>query len=324
LFEGIIALSSLGYAHIDIKPTNIVYNKESEKAAIIDFGLTHLLKKLYIPSNKYIFKHPYAYYPPEFIALEARMESAVQLSLLFIVEQNLERNLNEFHRELKFLKIKQLVNEWNEVIQPSRNALVTFLKSIKTKLIDGLRPYGNKIDVYMLGVTIAKVFALSYNAKKLVISTDKEPFYKGLFKLIQGMTDFNPVTRYEPSKCYEEYKNLVALLAQTSKQKSIEKEKTEKIFKEKHSQLKVRKEKKPKECPEGKIINPVTGRCIKDPSIKIEKPKKECPEGKIINPVTGRCIKDPSIKIEKPKKECPPGKVLNPITGRCNKIKSKK
>jgi len=43
-----------------------------------------------------------------------------------------------------------------------------------------------------------------------------------------------------------------------------------------------------KVCPEGKIVNPKTGRCIKDKNIKTE---KICPEGKVINPKTGRCIK---------------------------------
>ena len=62
----------------------------------------------------------------------------------------------------------------------------------------------------------------------------------------------------------------------------------------------------PKKCPEGKVLNPKTGRCIKTdnflkaniktktktnmpPGVKPE-PKK-CPEGKVLNPKTGRCIK---------------------------------
>ena len=50
-----------------------------------------------------------------------------------------------------------------------------------------------------------------------------------------------------------------------------------------------------KKCPEGKILNPKTGRCI---NIKIPKNPtknvmgKKCPEGKILNPKTGRCIKE--------------------------------
>lgn len=77
-----------------------------------------------------------------------------------------------------------------------------------------------------------------------------------------------------------------------------------------------------KHCPEGKVLNPKTGRCIKDPKtktkIKKEVKKKECPDGKIRNPQTGRCIKDPkSNSKEKVEKKCPDYKVLNPLTGRC-------
>jgi hypothetical protein len=91
--------------------------------------------------------------------------------------------------------------------------------------------------------------------------------------------------------------------------------------------------KKKKICPEGKEINPKTGRCIKiktqkrttnkkktEPQVKS---KRICPEGKEINPSSGRCIK---IKTQKQRvtKTCPEGKVINEKTGRCNKMKTQK
>ena len=63
---------------------------------------------------------------------------------------------------------------------------------------------------------------------------------------------------------------------------------------------------------------------------KLDKPVKVCPEGKVINPLTNRCIKiktinkvrkNPLSKPEKPDKKCPEGKVINPKTGRCIKLK---
>ena len=50
---------------------------------------------------------------------------------------------------------------------------------------------------------------------------------------------------------------------------------------------------------------------------------KKCPEGKICNPLTGRCI----IKKETKRcsdQSCPEGKICNPLTGRCNKKVSNK
>ena len=64
-------------------------------------------------------------------------------------------------------------------------------------------------------------------------------------------------------------------------------------------------------------VSPPIKRKIKTKSIKIPKGTKECPEGKIRNPATGRCIK---VKIPK---ECKEGKVRNPATGRCVKANSK-
>jgi hypothetical protein len=98
--------------------------------------------------------------------------------------------------------------------------------------------------------------------------------------------------------------------------------------------------KQTKPCPEGKEINPATGRCIKIKTQKVRiqketeiKPKqvkqnveikstKPCPEGKEINPATGRCIKIKTVaktikqNVEiKPTKPCPEGKEINPATG---------
>jgi hypothetical protein len=63
-----------------------------------------------------------------------------------------------------------------------------------------------------------------------------------------------------------------------------------------------------KECPPGKVLNPITNRCI---NIKIDK---------VLIKKKDEINKVPNIVI----KECPPGKVLNPITNRCINIKKNK
>jgi hypothetical protein len=73
-------------------------------------------------------------------------------------------------------------------------------------------------------------------------------------------------------------------------------------------------------CPPGKVLNPVTNRCIKNKTIK-QPVIKACPPGKVLNPVTNRCIKNKTIK-QPVIKACPPGKVLNPSTNRCIKNKT--
>jgi hypothetical protein len=110
-------------------------------------------------------------------------------------------------------------------------------------------------------------------------------------------------------------------------------------------------------CPDGKIYNEKTRRCIKEPKVKtirrVKEPKvkepKVCPVGKILNLETNRCVKEPkekthrvkepkvkTIQVKEPqnnkpesppgppipipvKKKCPEGKILNHKTNRCIK-----
>lgn len=66
-------------------------------------------------------------------------------------------------------------------------------------------------------------------------------------------------------------------------------------------------------CEEGKVINPVTGNCIKTPTTTAT----ECKEGYYRNPATGRCKKNPTITEPTP---CKDGYERNPETNRCRKI----
>lgn len=70
-------------------------------------------------------------------------------------------------------------------------------------------------------------------------------------------------------------------------------------------------------CPEGKVINPDTGNCVKVSSTA-DSALAECPEGKYRNPLTGRCknIEVASAEL----KPCAEGYERNSETNRCRKI----
>lgn len=69
-------------------------------------------------------------------------------------------------------------------------------------------------------------------------------------------------------------------------------------------------------CEDGKVINTVTGNCVKTTEEVSE--TKSCPAGKYLNPLTGRCK-----KVEEEKDDsCPAGKYRNPLTGRCKKYET--
>jgi len=69
-----------------------------------------------------------------------------------------------------------------------------------------------------------------------------------------------------------------------------------------------------KSCPEGKELNPKTGRCVKT---KTQKVKLEKAKVKVESVIVPEPVK-PVVK------SCPPGKEINPKTGRCVNIKTQK
>ena len=71
-----------------------------------------------------------------------------------------------------------------------------------------------------------------------------------------------------------------------------------------------------KTCEAGKVINEITGNCVKVTSVA----EKVCKEGYYLNILTGRCKKN----VETKEKTCKEGYYLNPDTNRCRKIKENK
>lgn len=71
-------------------------------------------------------------------------------------------------------------------------------------------------------------------------------------------------------------------------------------------------------CEAGKVINPLTGNCVK--STSLESSITICPEGKYLNPLTGRCKSLASDTTTF--KPCDEGYERNPETNRCRKITS--
>jgi hypothetical protein len=123
---------------------------------------------------------------------------------------------------------------------------------------------------------------------------------------------------------------------------------TGRCIKIKTQKAKMQKEKVPKPMPvpmqePAPMPAPVP---MQEPAPAQVKPAKICPEGKEINPLSGRCIKIKTQKVRpvptqtkptqtkqqkvevKPAvnsvKICPEGKEINPLSGRCIKIKTKK
>ena len=201
------------------------------------------------------------------------------------------------------------------------------IKKIKTLPLNKKREL-HTILVFLIGVEIDSVTnPLQLDNIVSDIQTRLDKYYKA------KITEADIVKRLELGKIvYEKYKNFKVSEPRESISSHIEKS----IFiKEEPIEIKEEYIETPiKVCPDGKEINPKTGRCIKSKTQKIAKikkiiqppPKQEikmnktCPEGKELNVKTGRCNQIKTKKV----KTCSEGKEINPITGRCVKSKTQK
>ena len=71
IMEGLVRLNDTEYAHMDIKPANILYNAKKNRANLIDFGNFGREERLYADSQAHLLLlgHHYPFYPPEFRVL---------------------------------------------------------------------------------------------------------------------------------------------------------------------------------------------------------------------------------------------------------------
>ena len=194
------------------------------------------------------------------------------------------------------------------------------IKKIKTFKSDKNRDLKAVMD-YLIAIEIDSVTNPSQ------IDETVAAIQKSLDKLYETkITKADIVKRLEIAKSvYEKYKNFKVSEPTESISTDIEKMKPKQNIVIKEEPVKIKEEPVEiekehlgmpvKVCPEGKEINPKTGRCVKSKTQKVKKIKK------IKSPKQKPEKQNPEIKL---RKECPEGKELNVKTGRCIKIKTKK
>ena len=340
---GLKAFIDNDIVHHDLKPQNIVYDIEKNRINFIDFGFMTTKKKIlnksknseYYLSNfhwsfpfeiEFYNKNKYIKYSKESKKKKAKYYNTIIDDL----------------KTLKDVKSTKAINTFfSHVIKPElytddnyEESIEIFLKDYYRMIINNmtedkydefLEKSVNTIDIY--GVGIAFFFVFNYSFQFL-----NEYAIENFTELFYYMVSPNLYQRYDINTIIEKYENILensGILRKYNKHfenhelkdgPSIPNDidiKINSISKEdvKLSKEEIQKnimESPHKQCPEGKVLNKATNRCIKKRSVKTH---KQCPEGKVLNKTTNRCIKH-SVKTQK---QCPEGKVLNKTTNRCIK-----
>lgn len=244
IFEGLVKMEQMGFSHNDIKGLNIVYNKNTGRLLLIDFGLMTRYKDiLEIPYN-----YLYPYYPPEFDVytlslapkeISPNLEILDLCALLNILHDVLDRNyhtvyvvievfINNLKTKLEALPIsvdrkKQFENILNSFgKEHRRKILFDFLMNdmyaqrkpnvVKKYFIN----HANKIDVYSFGITL--LLQMIQNLKESDLKIKNFGVISKTLELISMMINPNPEKRSLPKQASEYFNaNVLPLINKSVK-----------------------------------------------------------------------------------------------------------
>jgi serine/threonine protein kinase len=324
--------------HFDLKPQNVVYNEKTNRLNFIDFGMMKTRKIIKAAAEKSICSSAFFHwsYPWELQFINKNKFDVItkndynQDNEIRIIQDRTgprSENLKHFFYFTidKSCNDRDFTEKANYYIEGYeafilRSGLMSSLPSMKYD--DFLNKALDTIDIFGIGI------ALNYWIHVAKKHLDTELANK-LEQMFWRTINPNLVGRYDINALIADYH---LLLLEFKLLEKYDVELVDGIVIERKAPSPHKAEgpvhiprlKKPEEefvmadpapCPEGKEINPKTGRCIKIKAVKdINAP---CPEGKERNPKTGRCIKIKAVKdITAP---CPEGKERNPKTRRCVK-----
>lgn len=158
IVEGLLTINKDKYAHLDIKPDNILF--DGSKMYLIDFGLVSKYNTIYSNKNKFILSHNYPFYPPEFKAYIFKSYNDFYTAF----NANFAFRLTIRGKKLDLLEYLQNVLMYTDEEQ----------RSDLRALYANRKKYNNKIDVYAFGIVLLLLYTWCDSNDKDIASIIKQ------------------------------------------------------------------------------------------------------------------------------------------------------
>jgi serine/threonine protein kinase len=280
--------------HHDLKAQNIVYNEEKNRINFIDFGLMTSKQKILeeCKQSKYDLAIPHWSFPFELQLMNKRHFNRVanynrnlkERYVANVVEEIMNGNVKYFFSELfgNFSKSIQDVN-------------ISFaMRCFKDFVLDDFNDYDyilnksiNTIDIYGAGIGLTKVLSNTSQFIDHSLANDLNEFFETM------ITNYLP-SRVEPLEAVHQYEAILEKHGLLTKYK-------------KHFENHILQDKVEKKTKLDKKIDKIKKIDLKmtpedQANVYLAPTDKVCPEGKVLNPLTNRCVnicKDDEMRNEK-------------------------
>ena len=188
----IVKIAKYGYLHSDIKPPNLLYNAQSNKLYLIDFGL--LQKQRYISQSGSTLSFKYLYYPPEFITM-MNLRSGVR---------DPDRLYKDVLENFEYYDYEHFVNkldyaDYERGVKDFINYAISTPLDVFEK--DFVKSYIKKLDVYSLGMSLVEMMHVTQSDNTFKVSNTV--LYDSFMKnVLIHMIHPDPRKRLTPDEAY--------------------------------------------------------------------------------------------------------------------------
>jgi len=242
VLQGIEKMVLVDYIHHDIKIDNILYNEDTNKAKLIDFGFCVRRKDCY-DNLSFFFEDEsnlqHQFFPVEFNLIfhaylnkngltkdEAKNLNFYKACLDLVpfisrinanpmIPKAVKAKVDEVKKKLaEYLencsKILLLFKDANkDLLKPTKNDIDIYISAISLAHSRNKVDIRYKIDVYMFGLSLLYFLLMGMIYLKEETGIYKVPLE--LFDLILKMIDSNPFTRYSIQEAVADYKKIFSL-----------------------------------------------------------------------------------------------------------------
>ena len=243
IFAGLITLKRENVVHYDIKTMNIIYNPDTKRMKLIDFGLSTPLDTFY--ESEQLATEVYEFYPADaslYWAMQTRYKQLQSILLNHSNEeimaseemiQNLQldgllQNYSEFTTNQQDFQrmLFEFPNKWRVdggVLEVGRQRyeVLNFLRALLTTsklmsvaarkkyIIDIFTILATRFDTYSLGIVVLELLLAFFTADRIDL---KGLELKMVVRLITSLITMNPLKRATPEKALQSYKRIINVL----------------------------------------------------------------------------------------------------------------